>query len=1074
VRVRKENPSPAARRRARRFISTDLSDSGEHRQVTVLFVDLVGFTKFTARAGSERAYALMQAILPILSETVEGQGCRIKTFTGDGLVSFFGVPSGFEDGPLRACRAAVLINKRLAAVSDEMQSHLGVRPQLRMSISSGRVVFGETTRGDSTTIAAHGDAVNLGSRLLTAAEPGTILIGEQTRKYTEEMVETVFVGTFQFKGLSDLQPAYRLVSVREEATRFAAARRRGLTEFVGRADELETLASNLRDLRSLRIVDIAGEAGIGKSRLLHEFIGHQRDDHALVLRGSCSSDGHRVPYLPFIEIVRRSFSFRDHETPESATVKLEKSLRRLGLTASGNCDLLLHLLGLATPSALLGLDGALISSRTQDLLLQLLETLCGASKVILLIEDLHWIDSASEEFLTRLIGQEDAPPMLFLYTRRPEYQPPWSDKPVVVRLALAPLSQSEMLQIVGAQLGVTVVPESLGRLIGVKAEGNPLFAEEIASFLVEQRIVRNVDSELQYQASAVAAALPGTLELLLTAMVDRLKPEDRSLLQVASVVGRQFDPWLLAAATGVSNQDVNQSLSAIERTGVIYREGQSESYSFKHALVRDALLRSLLSAVSSKIHLAIACQIEQRSLGRSAEVAEILAHHFSYTDQFEQTFFYSCLAGRKCLDIYSLEEAEQYFRKALEVGEDKGWDTTRIAKSKAVVGLLESLYLAGNVLETKRIAELYIPYLQQRGVSPELVFALYFLSLMLANLCEFREGEAKAKQALSIAEQTGDLRAIAYARQALYFMTMVLGRASREGMDAMGSLLVAECESSGDNYILNWAYWSIAYNLMICGALREARRWVTKLIESGEARKDQRALGLAYWTLSWIEICARDYEQAETNADRALEIAAAPYDRNAASQVRAVALLLQGRLEEGLATMRITRDWALRNGWLYSANGGAMSMAAAMVLGGDIRAGVALLKSGIVSADSNGSWALAAWNRLFLAELHLGASSAKNRPPLPVVLRNLSTIVGLTVFGTRRASALLTKLNENDQFDEHGAMRAWIEFDLGVLASLRKRYVEARNHFTKARLAAEAQGATRFVKEIDAALVGLK
>jgi class 3 adenylate cyclase/tetratricopeptide (TPR) repeat protein len=1074
VSVKKENSPLVARELARRPSSTDLADGGEHRQVTVLFADLVGFTEFTACAGSERAYALMQAILPILSKAVEGQGCQIKTFTGDGLTSFFGVPSAFEDSPLRACRAAFLINKRLASVSEEMQERFGVRPQLRMSINSGRVVFGETTKGDSTTIAAHGDAVNLGSRLLAAAEPGTILIGEPTRRFTEGMVETTFAGTFRFKGLSEPQPAYHLVSVREEATRFAAARRRGLTEFVGRAAELGTLASTLRDLHSLRVIDIAGEAGIGKSRLLHEFIGYEFDKHVLVLRGSCTSDGRRAPYLPFIEIVRRSFRFADDVTSESAIIKIEKGLSRLGLAASGNCDLLLHLLRLARPSTLTVLDGALIGSRTRDLLLQLLEALCGASKVILLIEDLHWIDSASEEFLTRLINRQDAPPMLLLYTRRPDYRAPWGDKPEVVHLPLAPLSQSEMLQIVGAQLGVAVVPEALGRLISVKAEGNPLFAEEIASFLVEQRIVRNVDSELQYQPSAVAAALPGTLELLLMAMVDRLKPEDRSLLQVASVIGRQFDPWLLAAATGISNQDVNQSLSAIEPTGVIYREGQSGSYSFKHVLVHDALLRSLLSDASSKMHLAIAYQIEQRSTGGPAEVAEILAHHFSYTDQFEQTFFYSCLAGRRCLDIYSLEEAEEYFRKALEVCGNKAFDSTGIAKSKAVVGLLESLYLSGNVLETKQIAERYLPYLEERGASPELVFALYFLSLMLANLCEFREAEAKAKEALLIAEQTGNTRAIAYARHALYFLTLVLGQTSRKDMDAMGSLLVAECEITGDNYILNWAYWSVAYYLMICGALREARQWVTKLIESGEARRDQRALGMAYWTLSWIEICARDYERAETNADRALEIAAAPYDRNAASQVRAVALLLQGRLEEGVATMRTTRDWALRNGWLYSANGSAMSMAIALVLGGDIRGGVALLKSGIASADSNGSWVFAAWNRLFLAELHLGASSGKDRPPLPVMLRNLRTIVGLTLFGTRRARELLTKLNENDQFDEQGAMRAWIEFDLGVLASLRKRSAEARAHFTKARLAAEAQGATRFVNEIDTALAGLR
>ncbi len=434
----------------------------------------------------------MQAILPILAETVESQGCGFKNFQGDGIASFFGVPSALEDAPLRACRAALAINERLAGVSEELEARFGIRPKLRMSINSGPAVVGETTKGDKTTFAAHGPAVNLGSRLMAVAEPGTVLIGEQTHKYTEGMVEAVFAGMFQLKGLSEPQAAYRLVSISEEPTRFAAARLRGLTEFVGRADELATLESSIRDLRSLRVIDIAGEAGIGKSRLLHEFIRSRSDDHDLVLRGSCSPDGQRTPYLPFIEILRHGLNFADSEMLESATVKIEKGLDRLGLEASDNCDLLLHLFGLARPNGL-GLDGALIGLRTRDLLFQLLERLCTASRVIVVVEDLHWIDSASEEFLGRLIGRENAPPMLMLCTRRPEYRAPWDNESKVVRLRLEPLSQSETLQIIGAQLGVAVVPEALGRLIGAKAEGNALFAEEITRFLVEQRIVRNVD-----------------------------------------------------------------------------------------------------------------------------------------------------------------------------------------------------------------------------------------------------------------------------------------------------------------------------------------------------------------------------------------------------------------------------------------------------------------------------------------------------------------------------------------------------------------------------------------------------
>jgi hypothetical protein len=230
---------------------------------------------------------------------------------------------------------------------------------------------------------------------------------------------------------------------------------------------------------------------------------------------------------------------------------------------------------------------------------------------------------------------------------------------------------------------------------------------------------------------------------------------------------------------------------------------------------------------------------------------------------------------------------------------------------------------------------------------------------------------------------------------------------------------------------------------------------------------------MAYWTLSLIEIYARNYEQAEKNADRALEIAVAPYDRNVANHTRAIALLLRGRLEEGLQTMRAARDWSLNNGWLFSARGTDMSMASAIALSGDIRGGIELLQSGIATAESNGSWAYACWNRLVLAELYLAAATAKNRPRAAIILGNLGTIVGLTLFGTRRARELLTKLSEINQLDELGAVRASIEFDLGVLANVRKRSAEARHHFARARLAAAAQGATSFVNEIDAAIARL-
>lgn len=1052
---------------------TSLSVDGERRPISVLFVDFVGFTEFTSRAGAEQAHGLMQHVVALLNTAVQEQGCVLKNFTGDGIVAFFGLPKALEDAPLRACRAAVLIQARLANAADEIATRYGVRPQLRMSIESGLVIFGEMIEGRLETFAAHGEIVNLGSRLLAAAEPGWILIGEQTHRYVDSIVESTYVGAFDFKGFTESQPAYRLLAVRDEATRFSASRRRGLSDFVGRAAELDSLEATLRDLSALRIIDIAGEPGIGKSRLLHEFVQRITHDTVTVLSGGCTSDGEQTPFLPFIEVVRHSFRLSAGEERETVAAKIEEGLVRLGLYAPENRDLFLNLLGLATPGALRGLDGALVGIRTRDLLQQFLEAHCHTCKVVLLLEDLHWLDTVSEELLARIVSGKGDLPLLIMHTRRLEYRPPWADRSSVTPLMLGPLSQKETLQIASARFGVAEIPDALADLIASKAEGNALFVEEIANYLIERRIVREAASGLKYDVASAVTALPGTLRSLLTASVDRLPAADRSLLQVAAVIGRRFDRALLAAVVGTDADDVRASLELMVRADLVRRDGNSSEYVFKHVLVRDALYDSLLNAVRGQLHLKVAEEIERRGADRIIEVAEILAHHYSFSDRPDPTFRYFSLAGRKCLDIYSLEEAEQYFRRALGVYEATAGRTGGSGIAKAAVGLLEALYLGGKVLEVKRVAERYIPRLEEAGATADLAFALYFLSLMLANLCAFKEGEARARQALRVAEQSGDVKAIAYARSGLYFLSGVLGQTAPDEMERMAQQFLTECERASDNYILNWAYWSISYYYYTRGLVRDARKWLEKLIEAGRERNDPRALGMAYWTLGWVEIFLARFDEAERNADEALKTAVAPFDRLAASQVKAVAVLLQGRLQMGQERMRASRQSALDNGWLFAASGCDVSMAMAVALGGNVRAAVGLLENAIKSADANGNCAIASWNRIALAEIYLGMLTSKDRPGFALIFRNFPTIVSVAISGARRARALLEEARKNELFHEQGTMRARIEFDLGRLAQHEKRFDDARASFARARAAADFQGAVATVYAIDRAAAAL-
>jgi predicted ATPase len=547
------------------------------------------------------------------------------------------------------------------------------------------------------------------------------------------------------------------------AQRFDAALGRGLTSYFGRDRELETLHRRLRELTTgLQVIDMSGEPGIGKSRLLHEFRQRIGKANVTLLSGSCSLEDQQTPFLPFIEIVRGSFRVAAGENQAEIARKLDDGLKALGIASVKNLGLLLNLLGLQPPEgSLQGLDGALIGFRTRDLLQQLLRVRCQISPVIMAIEDVHWIDSASEELLDQMAVLPDRLPLMMLYTRRPEYRPPWSGRAEVSHLPLEPLSKAETAHVIEARFGTNTLPEELRRLVLAKAEGNPLFAEEIVTFLLEGGIVRRRAGSLIFDAATAAGSLPASLQSLLAARIDRLSPADRFVLQAAAVIGRRFDPDLLAAVAGTSG-DIEASLAAMQALDLVRSDDEAGAYIFKHALVRDAVYGSLLKSASAALHLKIAEEMERRSANRLPEVAELLAYHYGCTSRADKAFQYLAAAGRKSLAVYSLDEAEQYCRKALHLIETQPGCGTEQEVAEVIALLLEVLYLTGNNLAVADETERYMSRLQAMPDSPHLVIALGFYALTLGNKCEFRAGEAAANRALSIAEHIAETEQFGY------------------------------------------------------------------------------------------------------------------------------------------------------------------------------------------------------------------------------------------------------------------------------------------------------------------------
>ena len=441
-----------------------LGQKAEHRQATVLVADLVGFTAFVERAGEEAAYGLMSQLAWLMTQAVRRYQGNVIDFAGDEIMALFGTSSGFEDAPLQACRAALYVQQRLTEVSEKIEAEFGLRPQMRLSITTGPVVLGAVDSGETTQISAFGDVVNLAARLQATAEPGTVVMSEAMLRRVDGMVDAQSAGVFSVKGKREPQHVYRLLAVRERATRFDAAMARGLTQYVGRGDELSILAGQLHNLCSVRVVDIVGDPGIGKTRLLHEFVLQQHSKDIFLLRGNCSPDGQETPFLPFIEVLRGAFAFDAGEDPATIGEKLTVGLKRLDKDLPERLDLLLHLLGLEPLTGVLdGLDGTLIGARTRDLLLELLEAQGLRATVVLLLEDLHGWTALPEDLTMRVVGERPSP-LVVLHTRRPEYHPAWAKQHNVVEMRLAPLSSGHVLRMAKVRFGVDILPEPLEQI----------------------------------------------------------------------------------------------------------------------------------------------------------------------------------------------------------------------------------------------------------------------------------------------------------------------------------------------------------------------------------------------------------------------------------------------------------------------------------------------------------------------------------------------------------------------------------------------------------------------------------
>ena len=1042
--------------------------AAERRQVTALFADMVGFTEIAERLEEEGTLAFMRPIFDMLGAAVVEQGGRVKDFTGDGVMALFGAPEAIEDAPLRACRAGLLIQERLARATPGIKARYGVEPKIRVGINSGPVVI--TQLDGQKSLTALGDTVNFASRLEALAAPGTVYLSEATQRLVEGRAKTTFVGLFAIKGKAGQQRVYRLDSAPEGATRFDAAVQRGLTAYVGRDGELQILEDGFAAAAErLQVVDIVAEAGMGKSRLLYEFRARVRDKKPLVLSGHCTPDGQGTPFLPLIEIVRRSFGISAGEAEPDVVRQLESGLARLDLTGQRHLGLLLNLLGLKPPpGSLAGLTGVLIGLRTRELLHRLLKAVCDRASVIMIVEDLHWIDSVSAEVLGKFVDWSDGRRLLILHTRRPEWTPPWIDRPNVKTLTLTPLPTDQVRRLVEARLGVASLPETFARLVTEKADGNALFAEEIVSFLKERGVLRASGGMAEFDAGPTSVALPANVEALLTARVDRLPRTDRELLQAAAAIGRRFDPQLLAAVVNVPF-DVGARLATLQGLDLVYPSDSFGGYAFKHAILRDALYHTLLSGPRALLHLKIAQEIERRSGNRLIEVSDELAHHYSQTDRADRAFAYLAMAGAKSLRIYSLDEAERYFAAAIAVV-DRNPDC---ASDEQFADLLVNYALCSNIsLKLKPIIEIperFRAKLDGLGDSHQRILIQHHYITTLVWSAKFPEAQKEQNELLARAERLGDPLSKAYALASGLSLSTHFAPKPSDVFEKECREALAAASAANDIYLQNFIVAAAGWDALNRGRMGRARETAEELMAVGRRMNDPRSIGYALAVESLIALMSDDYAAALELAERSVDISVAPFERETANSARHAALVLLRR-PDGLVELQNFLSRCRTNGWMLLHQGPEDLLGVALIINGKPSEGVRLMNEAIVNREREGYQASADWCRMFLCEVYLEMLAGKRRPSARALLQNFKLLVTARLTGEKRIRDLIARVRANPQFDPNGHYIARCEMILGLLAKVKRRPAEARQHLSEARRITSQFGPSPMLRRIEKAL----
>ena len=651
---------------ADRILAAKATLEGERKQVTVLFADIKGSTELIADRDPEEAQKLIDPVLERMIEAVHHYEGTVNRVMGDGIMALFGAPLAHEDHAVRACHAALRMQETVKQYAENLQRSDGLSITIRVGLNSGEIVVCDIGNDLHTHYTVVGQTVHLAARMEQMANPGSVLATADTLRLAEGYVGVKPLGPVPVKGLANPVEVYEVTEAGPARNRLQASARRGLTRFIGRDAELEQLrhAQQLAAGGHGQVAAIVGEAGVGKSRLLHEFT---HSHHLLgwrVLESASVSYGKGMSYLPVIDLLKSYFAILDRDGPQTVREKLATQDR----VKEGSLPALLSLLNVPVDDAQWDkLDPPQRRRRTLDALKRLLLRESHRQPLLVVFEDLHWIDSETQALLDVLIESLPAARLLLLVNYRPEYQHRWGSRTYYSQLRLDPLPLDTAEQLLGVLLGPDASLEPLKDTLIARTEGNPFFLEESVRSLAETGALLGERGAYRLARPQPSIQVPATVQAVIAARIDRLSATDKKLLQTASVLGKDVPLGLLQGITEVAEDELHAAIGRLQAAGFLYEVGflPDIEYAFAHALTHEVAYGSLLQDRRRTLHVRIVQIIERTYPTRLAEYVDRLSHHAFLGQDWAKAVTYLQQAGAKALARSVHREAIRCFEEAL-------------------------------------------------------------------------------------------------------------------------------------------------------------------------------------------------------------------------------------------------------------------------------------------------------------------------------------------------------------------------------------------------------------------------